>query len=459
MNSNTQEIRSSFRDPSGFVFKKDNKLLRQVNKSYQTHYDFLFSSGLYQKLVANKYLIPHTEVDLSTNEECYKVIEPEYIPFISYPYEWCFSQLKDAALLTLAIQKTALEHGMILKDASAYNIQFLRGSPVFIDTLSFEIYEEGKPWQAYRQFCQHFLAPLMLMHYTDIQAGKLSSVWLDGIPLDVASSFLPTRSKWHFSALMHIHLHAKSQKHYERKDTNSSPAKISKFQSLGLVDSLISTIKKLKPQKKLTEWGDYYQRTNYTDQSLEHKKTLVAQFIKQLSPSSVWDLGGNDGYFSRVASDQGIPTLSFDIDPQAVEQNYQQVKTKKETAILPLVLDLTNPSPAIGWNNSERDSLTSRGPTHTCIALALIHHLTISNNVPFEKTAQYFSQLGDHLIIEFVPKSDSKVQYLLRTRKDIFPDYNEKMFEKGFARYFAIENKTKVLNTERTIYLMKKHHG
>lgn len=456
MDDHSNQVAASFRDPSGFVFKQNGRILRQVNKLYQSHYDHLMNSGLYKKLVEKKYLIDHTEAERTSNTDCYKIIKPEYIPFISYPYEWCFSQLKDAALLTLEIQRLALEHGMTLKDASAYNIQFLQGSPILIDTLSFEKYEDGQPWVAYRQFCQHFLAPLTLMQYTNMYVGKLSSIWLDGIPLEVAASFLPLRTKLRFSTLMHIHLHAKSQKHYERKNTTATKTKMTRFQVLGLLDSLTSSIKRLTPHKQNTEWGDYYDRTNYSDQSLENKKQIVAKFIEKLQPTSVWDLGGNDGHFSRVASDKNIPTICFDIDPVAVEQNYQQMKSKKETSILPLVLDLTNPSPAIGWDNTERDSLTTRGPAHTCLALALIHHLAISNNVPFEKIARYFSQLGEHLIIEFVPKSDSKVQYLLRTRKDIFPDYNEQAFEKGFALCFSIEDKQKVLNSERTVYLMRR---
>ncbi|MBI4836227.1 MAG: SAM-dependent methyltransferase [Candidatus Abawacabacteria bacterium] len=455
MSSNDNQLGSSFRDPSGFIFKSKGKIFRQINKSYQKHYDLLISSGLFAKLVNQKQLIAHNEVDASI--DAYKIIEPEQIPFISYPYEWCFGQLKDAALLTLSIQKDALEHGMTLKDASSYNIQFLQGAPILIDTLSFESYQEGHPWQAYRQFCQHFLAPLALMHYSNIHAGRLSAIWLDGIPLEVAASFLPWKTKWKFSTLMHIHLHAKSQKHYERKDTNNQPAKMSKFQMLSLLDSLTSTIKKLTPHKQNTEWIDYYDRTNYSDESIEDKKRIVAQYINQLQPTSLWDLGGNDGHFSRLASDKNIPTISFDIDPLAVEQNYQQLKSKKEINLLPLVLDLTNPSPAIGWGNEERESLTARGPAHTLLALAIIHHLAISNNVPFEKIAHYFSQLGENLIIEFVPKTDSKVQYLLKTREDIFANYTKSAFEESFGNYFSIQKNQKVSHSERTIYLMKRH--
>lgn len=447
---------ASFRDTAGFIFTSEGQLFRQVNHVGQEGYDLLLSSGLYETLTKQGQLVTHQAVANTEDTKAYKTIQPEKIPFISYPYEWCFSQLKDAALLTLDIQKTAIEHGMTLKDASAYNIQFRKGKPLLIDTLSFEKYVEGQLWQAYRQFCQHFLAPLALMHYTDIHTGRLSQLWLDGIPLEIASHLLPWTTKWRFSTLMHIHMHAKSQKHYERKDTKASARHISKFQILSLLDNLTTTIKKLHPHRQKTEWSDYYNRTNYSDTSLLDKKSIVEKYLHQTTPTTVWDLGGNDGFFSRIASDQGIETISFDIDPFAVEQNYQQLKAKQEASILPLVLDLTNPSPAIGWGNEERDSLTNRGPAHTLLALAIIHHLAISNNLPFEKIAHYFSQLGSNLIIEFVPKTDSKVQYLLSSREDIFDNYTEQDFEKSFSQYFSIVEKQKVLNSERVVYLMKK---
>lgn len=210
------KVAGSFRDPSGFVFVRNHVLFRQVNQQYRVHYDHLMDSGLYQRLLGDGLLVPHTEADgaLAVSDDAYKVIQPEAIPFISYPYEWCFSQYKDAALTTLAIQKRALEFGMSLKDASAYNIQLLRGKPVLIDTLSFELYPEGQPWVAYRQFCQHFLAPLALMSYRDMRLGQLMSTYIDGIPIDLASTLLPFRSRFRLALLLHIHLHARSQRRY-----------------------------------------------------------------------------------------------------------------------------------------------------------------------------------------------------------------------------------------------------
>ena len=207
---------ASFRDPSGFLFTRDGVLYRQVNQVYAEDYRKLMDSGLYAKLVKAGLLIPHTEVDIepANKKLAFKVLCPEYVPFISYPYEWSFGQLKDAALATLSIQKRALKAGMVLKDASAYNIQFQRGKPTLIDTLSFEIYQEGEPWVAYRQFCQHFLAPLALMAYQDVRLSQLLRVYIDGIPLDLASELLPARTRWNLGLATHIHLHARAQKRY-----------------------------------------------------------------------------------------------------------------------------------------------------------------------------------------------------------------------------------------------------
>jgi hypothetical protein len=415
------------------------------------------SSGLYGRLVKDGLLVPHQEVEIdpADPERSYKIIQPQGLAFISYPYEWSFSQLRDAALVTLKIQKTALEHNMSLKDSSAYNIQFHHGRPLLIDTLSFERYREGKPWDAYRQFCQHFLASLSLMAYKDVRLSQLLRVFIDGVPLDLASKLLPGRTRLNFSLLLHIHMHAASQQRYASRTTKASGA-VSRISLLGLVDSLETGTRKLKWQPKGTEWGEYYDSTNYTLQSFEHKKALVGKFLEQIQPTSVWDLGANTGVFSRLASERGIPTLAFDIDPGAVEKAYQQCTERKEKFLLPLVLDLTNPSPSIGWNLDERLSLLERGPADAVLALALIHHLAISNNVPLPRLAEFFSELASWLVIEFVPKSDSQVKHLLATRADIFPDYTPEAFERIFAERFEIKHCELIEDSQRRLYLMKK---
>lgn len=446
-----QKLAGSFRDPDGFLFTEDDKIFRQVNLSYKPDYDLLMTK-LYGELVEADLLVPHSESDKKGTKGAYKVIQPEKISFISYPYEWSFSQYIDAALTTLELQRRALNAGMSLKDASAYNIQFHNGQPIFIDTLSFEKYEEGKPWVAYRQFCQHFLAPLVLMAYTDIDLSKLMRTYIDGVPLPLASKLLPKKT-WLGSLAAHIHYHARSQQKYADKGGKGKSVTVSKSTQLALISNLAGVIKKLEWNPTGTEWGDYYTFTNYDEKSFKAKHKLVERFILQTKAKTVWDIGANDGSLSRLASGNGIGTVAFDIDPVAVEKNYRQVKKSNEKNILPVVMDLTNPSPPLGWAHGERQSMTERGPADTVLALALVHHLAISNNLPLESIAQWLAKIGKSIVIEFVPKEDSQVRILLSSREDIFPNYNEAAFEDAFKTYFRLVKKEKIPGTERTLYL------
>lgn len=450
-------IGASFRDPSGFIFLHDHLIHRQVNHLYATQYDYLMNSELYDALTQAGLLITHREVDLTLaqSDSAYKVIQPEAIPLITYPYEWCFGQLKDAALATLKIQNIALRHGMILKDASAYNIQFLNGRPVLIDTLSFEIYQEGQVWEAYRQFCQHFLAPLALMSYKDIRLGKLSRLHMDGVPLDLAVSLLPKRAWLKLGLFLHLYLHNRAQSR-NQTTTSQQSRDISKQALLNIIDSLTTTIRSLDWKPDQTAWADYYQGDSYHEAGFEAKKAIVGQYLDRITPQNVWDLGANTGVFSRLCSERGIPTVAWDVDPGAVELNYREMKRQKERNLLPLIIDLSNPSPGIGWANDERESFIERGKVDLVLALALIHHLAITNNVPLPRIAKFMSTLTDWLIIEFVPKEDPKVQTLLASRQDIFDDYTRAGFENAFADFFTIVDAADIKDSTRRVYLMRK---
>ncbi len=457
---NYQTETASFRDPSGFLFYKENVLYRQVNQVYQQNYNHLMDSGLYEALIDKNLIVSHEEIvgmESPQPDSCYKIIKPERVQFIAYPYEWCFLQLRSAALTTLRLARLALAHDMILKDASAYNLAFHQGRWRLLDTLSFEIYKEGEPWVAYKQFCQHFLAPLALMAYEDQRMNGLSRLFIDGIPLDIASKLLPFCSKLRFGLLTHIHLHANTQKKFAGHEVSPEEVGglISQKAFIDLLESLRNTVKGLSVKTDGTEWAQYYQDTNYSENAFEGKKAIVAQLIEQVHPTVVWDLGGNTGEFSRLASDRGIYTVAFDVDPGAVSQNYIQVRRAKEENLYPLVMDLTNPSPALGWAHAERQSLMERGPVDLVLALALVHHLAISNNVPLATLAQFFSQICDHLIIEFVPKSDSQVQRLLSSRKDIFDNYTIEGFEQAFEQKFDMVEKKTLAESQRILYLYK----
>ncbi len=453
-----QAVEGSFRDPSGFVYTRDGTLYRQINNSFREPFEAFLASGLYDELVRGGLLVPHEQVglDLSATRDAYAVIRPQRIDFISYPYEWSFGQLQDAATLTLDIQKRALAKGFTLRDSSAYNIQFQAGRPVLIDTLSFERLAEGKAWGAYKQFCEHFLLPLLLMSARDIRCGTLLRTYLDGIPLDLGSKLLPRLTWASPSSLLHIHLHAWAQGRYAGSAV-SSAAKgrtISRKALLTLVENLGTAVRRLSWRAAGTEWADYTADHNYSPTASQSKRNAVVAHLRKSGARTVWDLGANTGEYSRAARETVPLVVSFDVDPAAVERNYRRVRQEGETGILPLLLDLTNPSPAHGWAGQERLSLEARGPADAVLALALIHHLAIGHNLPLDRIAAYLARLGRVLVIEFVPKSDPQVGRLLLSRADIFPNYTKAEFEKAFARYYVIDSVAPVADSERWLYFM-----
>ena len=438
------------------MFVHDGVVYRQVNHTYKEHYDHFIESGLYDALVERGLLIPHVEVSVENGDsEAYRILRPERVPFISYPYEWCFSQWKDAALTTLEIQQTAFDFGMSLKDASAFNIQFVAGRPLLIDTLSLEKYREGTPWVAYRQYCEHFLAPLALMARRDIRLGQLFTNYVDGLPLDLVSRLLPSRTWLRTALLIHVHLHAKSQRRYANKERSRTRAKISRRGYLGFLDSLKSATLAQNYKVKASDWTDYYSDNNYTDKALDHKKLLVRGFIEEVQPGTTWDLGANDGMFSRMAGDQGSLTISIDADLASVEANYQRCRQESRSDVLPLYADLTNPTPGLGWAGEERTTLLSRGKPDLVLALALIHHLAISNNTPLDRIAELLARMTRHLVVEFVPKEDSQLQRMLAFRDDVFDRYTQEGFEEAFRRFFSVCRREAIHESVRTLYLMR----
>ncbi len=458
---------SSFRDPAGFVFNHKGAVYRQINLAGRRDYDQLMESGLYKALTTKRLLVAHTVVtktdDFGKDIERYAVIQPEQIPFISYPYEWSFPQLKAAALLTLEIQEIALQHGMILKDASAYNVQFIGKRPIFIDSLSFAAHETGKPWDGYRQFCEHFIAPLAVARYTTYDSLKLLQTHIEGIPLGLASKILPKRARLNVGLFSHLILHNASQRRFQKSgaktDTEAREVKTRPMSTLalqGLMASLSRTVNSLKPPASQTEWGNYYDFTNYTDAGFKEKHAMVEKFMEQISPKPlmVWDFGANNGEFSQIAAKHNVYTIAWDIDPIAVGRNY--LHQENTAHMLPLIQDCVNPSPSLGWMGTERDSLFKRGPADVVFVLALIHHLAIGRNLPLAHIAEFLAATGKHIIIEFVPKGDSKVDILLASRKDIFPDYDIEQFEAAMAKYFVLVEKQSIPHTKRTLFLFKQ---
>lgn len=418
-------------------------------------------SGLYDQLVQERRLLPHAEVNspAARPNDAYKVLEPTALDFVSYPYEWCFSQMKDAALSTLAAQRRAVEHGMTLKDASAFNVQFRNGQPQLVDTLSFESLRAGEPWVAYRQFCQHFLAPLALMATRDVRLSQLLRSNLDGVPLDLASRLLPRGSWLSPGLLIHVHLHASAQQRFAGRNlaaARSGRRGMGRQALLGLIDSLERAVRRLDWDPAGTAWAEYERFHGYPQAALSDKERLTDEFLDRARPQSVWDLGANVGRFSRRASRRRIPTLALDLDPAAVELNYRRAREEQDENLLPLVLDLTNPSPALGWAGRERMSLAERGPADAVFVLALVHHLAITNNLPLGMLAEYLASLGRWLLIEFIPKEDPQVQRLLASRVDIFPQYSAGGFEPAFQEYFVTHRREPVGESGRWLYWMER---
>jgi ribosomal protein L11 methylase PrmA len=452
-----EALGASFRDPSGFVFLRDGAVHRRVERSYASHYEHLMSSGLYEELSGAGLLVAHQEVPGSREDgEGHLTLRPEPIPFVSHPYEWCFGQLKDAALLTLRIQRAALRRGMTLKDASAYNVQFLRGRPVFIDTLSFETWN-GRPWPGYRQFCQHFLAPLALAAFRDVRLLQLLRVHLDGVPLDLARELLPARTWWNPHLLVHLRIHARYQRrHQGRADPSPRERTLKPRAAEGLVSALSAAVRGLRWEPGDSEWSGYADGDSYAAGAAERKRALVRRHLEQIRPARLFDLGANTGEYSRVAADLGIETVSFDADPACVERSYRELRAAGETRVLPLVQDLANPSPALGWAGRERPGLAQRPFADAVLALALVHHLAIGHNVPLPLVTGWFAELAPHAVVEFVPKSDPKVGVLLATREDVFPGYTREGFEAAFGARFEILEAAPIGGSERILYRMRR---
>lgn len=454
--NNTHE--ASFRDPSGFMFHDGEILRRRINPIYIPQYHKLKSSGFFNTLIKNKLLISHEETSISESEI---IITPENIPFITNPYEWSFEQFKQAALLTLKIQKFALSKGFILKDASAYNVTFHKGKPIFIDTLSFDFYVEGTPWRAYKQFITHFFGPLVLAKYHGREVLNMMQSFIDGIPVKMISSMLPAKTKLSSVLYPNIHLFAKMEsKHNEDYSAETKIAKLSLKAQNNIIESLFDYISKLQ-LKESSEWGDYYSKTNYDESSFNTKKDLIRKWVKPLEAKRLIDIGGNDGTFGRTVQDLIPHMIVTDIDSNAVDANFKQVLINKEENMLPFVCDVLQPAPGIGFNNTERESLINRlikyAPDVT-LALALIHHITLSGNVPFEKSASFFAKFSKNLIIEFPKRDDSWVNSLLVRKREFinhFDFYNQKEFEKGYSKYFDLIKREDVVGTKRVMYLFK----
>ena len=451
--SSYEQHPSSYRDPSGFIFESSGKLFRQINNVYREHYELLMSSGLYQVLAEKQWLILHRETSspIGTSPDHFKTIEPEFISFISYPYEWCFEQLKDAALLTLNVMRTAMTHGMIIKDATPYNVQFRFATPIMIDTLSFQKYDETKPWVAYRQFCETFFYPLLISSYTGIEVSRLFAAYPEGVDAQTTATLLPAKANFNVGNWLHVFIPAKVKGSEQKKEMPFDKTKL-----LRIVEDLFARIKSIRPSRSnKLGWENYYDETVLSEEYLLNKQQIVADMIEKIEAQTACDVGCNRGVFSSLLAKKIPSVVSIDADEGSISGVYAHAQKNNEH-ILPLCVDLANPSGDGGFNNEERKGFLRRMRYDAALALALVHHLAIGKNIPFDKLVELFKNICNQLIIEFVPKEDEKVQQLLLHREDIFTDYSKVKFEQAFARYFEIMATTEVEGSRRTIYLMKR---
>lgn len=453
--ASSQPHPSSYRDPSGFLFFHEGALYRQINKTFAEAFEQFQQCGLSQQLVSKGLLTPYEIINqnLSGRDDWYQTIKPEFIPFISYPYEWCFDMLKDAALTTLELAVEAMPYKMMLKDASAYNLQWHGGRMQFIDTLSFEPYNEKQPWIAYRQFCEQFLTPLALMHYLKMPLQPLQLSYPDGIPLSLTKKLLPVKSKLNLYIYLHLHLQANLSK--KNVNTDIKEPAFSKKKMLQLLKSLQQTAGSFSLNKPSGVWSAYYEEASQRQDYLSQKKELVARWISKMNVQTAFDAGANEGGFSFLLAEKGIRTISADFDHYSINNLYKELKTKGIKDIHPVVADLSNPSPAMGVNNQERASLLERVNCDLVLALALIHHLAIGKNIDFEKIAGLFSSLGKNLIIEFVPKTDEKIKLMLQHKPDIYNWYTKDAFLAAFGLRYKIIEEKEIGISGRTLYLME----
>jgi hypothetical protein len=451
-----QQHPASFRDPAGFVFSHNGNIYRQVNQLYANQYELLKSSGLYDLLVKEQQLIAHTELNenITGTPGWYKTLLPQQLPFVSWPWEWSFSQWKDAALLTLDLVKQSVAHGMIIKDATPFNIQFVNGTPVFIDTLSFSVYDSASPWIAYRQFIECFLGPLLLARYVAPGMLAMFQLYPDGVPVRQIAKLLPLRARFNGTVFLHIILPGLLSG--DQPGAGKKPAPFTQQKLLHIISNLHGFIGSLRLPPVVTQWNNYYESTILSGAYAEEKMAIVKQWLQQSGAATVLDAGTNTGLFALAAAAAGKYTIAVDADGDCIDTLYTTCRHQHIQNLLPLRLDITNPSPAIGWDNKERADFFSRVQVDCVMALALVHHLAIGKNIPLEHLAACFYRFAPSLIIEFVPKADPRVQLLLSNREDIFTTYTETGFLQAFGERFTVEQRIAIKGTERVLFLMKR---
>jgi hypothetical protein len=449
----------SFRDEQSRVFYGDEgDVFRSLSKEGLEDWHALSSSRLYADFSSKGSLVA-TELiedeDPSVNGWS-GLLRHERVPVISYPYEWTFSMLKDAALLELDLVLAGLDERLILKDASPYNVQWYGANPLFIDVGSFERVRPGEPWAGYRQFCMLFLYPLLLQAYRGAPFQPWLRGSLEGIEPGVCRRLLTMRDLLRRGVLSHVVLHDR----LERRHGKSGGSVRRELEAAGFGTELIrANVKRLRrlvaglePRRRESGWSDYGACNTYTDRESERKAEVVRATARRIQPRLVWDIGCNDGRYTRVAAESAAYALAIDADEPTVDRLYRSLSSQKERAILPLLVDIADPSPALGWRNLERKTLLERGRPELVLCLALVHHLAITRNVPLQSFAEWLRSLDTAVLVEFPAPDDPMVQRLLAAKRPgTHGDYARVTFERILEEFFTVDSAIE-LSPTRTLY-------
>ena len=449
---------SSYRDPDGSVFYQDQKVYRSLKNKSSTLMEKLLSQQFFQnyvkqgKVIGTK-LIKGSKTNFFPTDY---VLEHQNIDIFTYPYEWSFSMLRDGALLTLELLQDCLRHGFILKDGSAWNITYHKGQMCFIDVLSIGEYEPGQLWEGYSQFCREFLYPLMLKAHKDINFQDLFRATLKGIDPHLMSALFTKKDLFKSGVFKHLYINEKlSNRKSIKSDTIKGKVNLPKASLLHLVENLIKVVRSLKNKSDHSVWVNYTKTNTYSDSDEREKSSFVRDYVSSLAKKRyIVDIGCNTGNYSLIAAETH-QVLSCDIDPDCIDMLYQKNLKNKVSNIIPVVQNLVNPSPCLGWQLKERKSFFNRVQVDGFLSLALIHHVCISENVPLLSFVECLRSIAPSGVLEWVSKEDPMVQFLLRNRKDVFSDYNWEGFESCVTKHFKIEKTVTTNNGTRTLCWLK----
>lgn len=452
----------SFRDRDGRIFYREGEVFRALSLAALDDWKAVSAQSFFQQAMRDGRIVETSAAPCDAagqNDEWAGLLRHARIPFISYPYEWTFGMLRDAALLQLELLREALAADMILKDATAYNTQWVGARPTLIDVSSFRRLQPGEPWPGYRQFCQFFLYPLMLQAYRGIPFQPLLRGRLDGIEPETCNRMLSLRDWLRPGVFTHVHLHARLQARYARRGhvpENALPAAgFHKGMIAANVEGLSRLVQRLKWAPDTTVWTDYASRNSYTPDDRRLKEEFVREAVHTKRWRLAWDFGCNTGAFARIAAESADTVVAMDADSTVIEGLYNSLRRDGNTQILPLVNNVADPSPGLGWRGRERGTLADRGQPDLILCLALVHHLVMGANIPLQELLEWLATYRAQLIIEFVPKSDPMVQQLLAGRPDIYSDYDQRLFEDGLNNLFSIERRQAFQGNGRILYFAR----